>query len=59
MRRGQVSCLDNLICTHYNSDKSTPTGLSSNKYTTGVSDTYSTIQQGKNNFEVFQCDLGI
>tara|TARA_B100000614_G_scaffold115323_1_gene103605 strand:- start:633 stop:5474 length:4842 start_codon:yes stop_codon:yes gene_type:complete len=31
---------------YYNSDKSTPTGLSSNKYTTGVSDTYSTIQQG-------------
>ena len=30
----------------YNSDKSTPTGLSSNKYTTGVTDNYSTNAPG-------------
>ena len=32
----------------YNSDKSTPTGLSSNKYITGVTDNYSTNAPGQN-----------
>lgn len=32
----------------YNSDKSTPTGLSSNKYITGVTDNYSTNSPGQN-----------
>ena len=32
----------------YNSDKSTPTGLSSNKYSTGVTDNYSSNAPGQN-----------